>query len=125
MVINTGRIAIITLLLTIGLAASDAYAGQEKRCLACHSFSDKNNMGPSLKGVFGRKAGTYPGFQYSDSLKGGGWVWDEEHLRKWLYKSKDGIKEFTGDEKAKTKMPNYKIKGKKADGIIKFLKELK
>lgn len=125
MLVSIGRIAIVTLILSTALAITNAYAGQEKRCLACHAFSNKNNIGPGLKGIFGRKAGTHPGFKYSDSLKGADWVWDEEHLRKWIYKSKDSIKEFTGDDKAKTKMSNYKIKGKKADALINFLKELK
>jgi cytochrome c len=125
MVITTGKIIIVTLLLSIGPAISNAWAGPEKRCLACHAFSDKNNIGPGLKGVFGRKAGTHPDFKYSDSLKSANWVWDEEHLRKWIYNAKDSIKAFTGDDTAKTKMPKYKIKGKKADKIINFLKKLK
>jgi len=124
MVMNTCRIAFFTLLLSTGLAASDAYAGPEKRCLACHSFGDKNNMGPGLKGVFGRKAGTHPGFEYS-GLKGADWVWDEENLRKWIYDAPTSIKELTGDDKAKTKMPRYKYKGAKADKVIEFLKTLK
>ena len=123
MLINSAKIAIITLLLVTGLATSNAYAGPEKRCLSCHSFGDKNNMGPGLKGVFGRKAGTHPGFEYS-GLKGADWVWDEEHLRKWIYDAPTSIKEFTGNDKAKTKMPRYKYKGEKADKVIEFLKTL-
>ena len=114
----------ITLLLS-ALIPSVSHAGPEKRCLACHAFSDKNNMGPGLKGVFGRKAGTHPGFDYSPSLKNGGWVWDEAHLRKWIYSAPDAIREFTGDPDAKVKMPKYKFKGKKADQVIEFLKGLK
>ena len=125
MYIKAGGIAIITLLLSTGFQISNAQAGPEKRCLACHSFADKNNMGPGLKGVFGRKAGTHPGFEYSDSLKNADWVWDEENLRKWLYDAPGSIKELTGDDKAKTKMPKYKYKGEKADKTINFLKTLK
>lgn len=112
------------LLLGSGFLASDAYAGQEGRCRACHAFDDSNKMGPGLKGIFGRKAGTHEGFAYSDSLKNGGWVWDEEHLRKWVLNAPEAIKEFTGNPDATTKMPKYRIKGKKADQLIEFLKGL-
>ena len=41
--------------------------------------------GPSLGGVWGRKAGTVAGFaRYSDALKRSGLVWDERHLDEWL-----------------------------------------
>lgn len=113
------------LLLTAGFIASDAYAGQEGRCRACHAFDNSNKMGPGLMGIFGRKAGTHEGFAYGDSLKNGGWEWDEEKLRKWIYDAPEAIKEFTGDPNAKTKMPKYKMDGKKADQIIEFLKGLK
>ena len=34
-------------------------------CTACHSPHGKNGLGPSLHGVYGRKAGTLGGFTYS------------------------------------------------------------
>jgi len=55
----------------------------EKRCTGCHAL-DREKVGPRLKGVFGRKAGTVPNFSYSDALKGSGVVWDESNLDKWL-----------------------------------------
>ncbi len=109
------------------MPASKALAGPEARCKACHNFTDKNAVGPGLKGVFGRKAGTHPGFKYKFTkyIKGEPWIWDEAHLRKWIENSKKAIKEFTGNKKAKTKMPPQHIKGAKADKIIAFLKSLK
>jgi len=104
-----------------------ANAGPEGKCRACHDFGDKNKVGPGLKGIFGRKAGTHPGYSYKFTKyikPGKAWVWDEEHLRKWIYNSKKAIKEFTGDPKAKTKMGKQHVKGKKADKIIAFLKTL-
>jgi len=119
------------LLFVVGCAAvlgfstiPEATAGPENKCKMCHSFGDGNKVGPGLKGIVGRKAGTFPGFRYSDSLKNANWVWDEDHLRKWIHKSKDAIKEFTGDSSAKTKMSNQKIKGEKADKVIAFLKTI-
>ena len=113
-----------SMLLATGFLASEVYAGQEGRCRACHAFDDSNKMGPGLKAIFGRKAGTHPGFAYSDSVKNGNWVWDEDHLRKWIENAPEAIKEFTGDANATTKMPKYNIKGAKADELIEFLKGL-
>ena len=41
-------------------------------------------IGPVLNGVVGRKAGTYPGFEYSDANKNSGIVWTPEELDKYL-----------------------------------------
>ena len=43
-----------------------------------------NKTGPSLAGLFGRKAGTVEDFNYSDANKNSGIVWDEASLRKYL-----------------------------------------
>ena len=104
-----------------------AHAGAEARCKACHAFSDKNKMGPGLKGIYGSKAGTHPGYKYKFTkyIKGDPWVWDDAHLRSWILDSKKAVKEFTGNPKAKTKMASQHVKGKKADEIIAFLKGLK
>lgn len=55
-------------------------------CMACHTVAagGPNMTGPNLHGIFGRKAGTAPGFSYSDALKAAGWTWDAEHLDNWL-----------------------------------------
>jgi len=52
-------------------------------CQDCHSL-DKNDVGPRHRGVFGRKAGTVPDYDYSDGLRNSGIVWDEVTLDKWL-----------------------------------------
>ena len=55
------------------------------QCASCHAVKlGQNGIGPSLAGVFGRKAGTGPGFEYSPALKGSGLTWDEAGLDKWL-----------------------------------------
>jgi len=54
-------------------------------CRECHSFDKGDNrLGPTLYGVVGRKAGTVPGFAYSNSVKDSGIVWDEATLDKWI-----------------------------------------
>ena len=55
------------------------------QCAACHAVqAGQNGIGPSLAGVFGRKAASAPGFDYSPALKASGQVWDEASLDKWL-----------------------------------------
>ena len=54
-------------------------------CRECHAFDKGDNrLGPTLYGVVGRKAGTVPGFDYSDSLKGSGITWNEKNLDSWI-----------------------------------------
>ena len=52
-------------------------------CQDCHSL-DENDVGPRHRGVFGRKAGSLPDYDYSDALKSANIVWNEETLDKWL-----------------------------------------
>ncbi|HEX7967040.1 MAG TPA: cytochrome c family protein, partial [Stellaceae bacterium] len=51
----------------------------------CHTVeAGKNKIGPSLAGIVGRKAGTAPGFSYSDANKKSGVTWDEATLDAYL-----------------------------------------
>jgi cytochrome c len=68
-------------------AAGDATAGEHvfARCVVCHSAkAGENKIGPSLAGVFGRKSGSVPGYDYSSALKSAGITWDEQELGKYL-----------------------------------------
>jgi len=68
--------------------AGDAAAGEKDFviCRACHEIGPgaKILVGPPLNGVVGRKAGTYPGFDYSDANKKSGITWTPEELTKYL-----------------------------------------
>ena len=54
-----------------------------QRCLACHSL-EYNRSGPRHCGVFGRQAGTLPGYAYSKAMKASEITWDERSLDRFL-----------------------------------------
>jgi cytochrome c oxidase assembly protein subunit 11 len=54
-----------------------------ERCAACHAL-DRNKIGPVLGGVFGRKAGSAAGYNYSAALRSAGFVWSADNLDRWL-----------------------------------------
>ena len=66
-------------------AAGDPNRGEEiySRCAACHSL-DRHRTGPKHCGLFGRKAGTAPGFDYSPAMRRSGILWNEETLDAFL-----------------------------------------
>lgn len=75
-------------------AIGDAQRGADvydARCGACHSL-DANRVGPAHRGVFGRKAGSAPGFAYSSPLKRSKIVWSEATLDPWLADPQKTIK---------------------------------
>lgn len=55
----------------------------ERRCTGCHAL-DSNREGPRLRDVYGRKAGSVAGFQYSASLAHAGITWNPATLDRWL-----------------------------------------
>ena len=68
-------------------ADGDAARGENKfeECAACHKIAPgEDNVGPSLHGVFGRKAGTLADFRYSPALKRSGITWTPQTLDTFL-----------------------------------------
>jgi cytochrome c len=57
--------------------------GIYSRCLACHALA-YDRTGPRHCGVIGRKAGSVPGFAYSDAMKRSKIVWNEKTLDRFL-----------------------------------------
>ena len=55
-------------------------------CLYCHAI-DANRVGPLHRGLFGRRAGSVPGFAYSKAMKRAGargLIWNEKTLDAYL-----------------------------------------
>ena len=117
---------LIIVLVTVGFMSpslaepGDAARGQQdfRACAACHSLEpDRNMTGPSLAGLWGRKAGTLPSFdRYSDALKSSGILWNDKTLDQWLTDPQrmvpDNAMPFEG----------IKNSGARAD-LLAFLKE--
>ena len=63
-------------------ASGDPAKGKDvfERCAACHSLDDTTSAGPSLAGVFGRRAGARDDYRYSAAMLRSGIVWDENTL---------------------------------------------
>jgi cytochrome c len=76
-------------------AAGDTAAGEAafKVCKVCHQIGEgaKNFVGPELNGVVGRKAGSVPGYHYSDANKNSGITWDEATLTKYLHNPREVV----------------------------------
>jgi cytochrome c len=68
--------------------AGDPEAGKQvfkSICNLCHeAVAGRNRVGPSLFGVIGRKAGTVPGFNYSDANKESGITWTVDSLNRYI-----------------------------------------
>jgi cytochrome c len=55
----------------------------QQRCTECHTL-DVDDTGPHHRGVFGRRAGSVKGYDYSHALRDAHLVWDETSLDRWL-----------------------------------------
>jgi cytochrome c len=86
----------------------------EKRCSGCHSL-DTAKEGPPLRNVYGRKAGSVTGFEYSDALKKSSFVWDDAKLNQWLTNTESLVRDNDMD----FAVPRAEERAQ----IIQFLKE--
>jgi len=83
-------LAAMVMAATPALADGDAAAGEKVfiKCKACHENEQGvNKIGPTLKGIVGRKTASVEGYAYSDGMKAkgdAGQVWDEATLAAYL-----------------------------------------
>ena len=78
------------------MAMGDLATGEKvfKKCAACHSIvkGGKNNIGPALYNVVGRKVGAVDDYKYSKALSAYGKEWTFEELNGYLIKPAKWIK---------------------------------
>jgi cytochrome c len=78
-------------LLTPSTAGAQPSSGERafQRCYACHSLlaGEDKLPGPNLRTVMGRRAGSLPGFEFSDAMIAAGTrglVWDRRSLEAFI-----------------------------------------
>ena len=78
------------------MSMGDLTTGEKvfKKCAACHSIGKggKNNIGPALYNVVGRKVGAIDDYKYSKALAGYEKEWTFEELNGYLIKPAKWIK---------------------------------
>ena len=77
------------------LADGDAANGETlfKRCTACHNFDPgKKKIGPHLKGIVGRRAGSVEGYKYSKAMAAADITWDEASLDEFIAQPRAFVK---------------------------------
>jgi cytochrome c len=62
-------------------------------CASCHDISGESSakIGPNLRGVFGRRAGSLPGYGYSAAMKASQFTWNQQSLDRWLTRPNDVV----------------------------------
>ena len=114
-------IGAMVLLAAAGAARADGDPARgEKRfeeCATCHTLErGVNNVGPSLFGLFGRKAGDVADYRYSPALKKSGITWTSQTLDTFIA---DPQKEVPGNRMPFAGMPDA---GDRAD-LIAYLQK--
>ena len=92
---------------------------QFRKCAICHALKPggPDRSGPSLAGIFGRPAGTLPGYTYSEALKNTPVVWDEETIAHLFEIGPNQM--FPG-----TKMPEQRLTNSQdRQDLVEFLKQ--
>ena len=89
------------------LAAANMKRGQLMYilCRTCHDLEPNlpHKTGPNLNGIMGRKAGSIPGFKFSEPLSKSGVVWTPETMDAWI---KQPMAMVPGNAMALAGLPN-------------------
>jgi len=108
------------------MAMGDIALGEKvfKKCAACHSIvkGGKNNIGPALYNVVGRKTGAVTDYKYSKALSSYGKEWTFEELNGYLIKPAKWIKgtkmAFAGLRKEKDRASVIKYLNQNSDSPV-------
>lgn len=105
--------------LSVPAAAADAEHGKAlfQACIACHT-EKPDAIGPSLKGVFGRKSAALEDYRYSNAMKRADLTWDEANLREYIANPQAKVKG--------NRMPYGGLNNPNdVDDVVAYLKTLK
>jgi cytochrome c len=81
----TTTLALACAAASTALAASPGETLFQQRCSVCHSIEPAaGKMGPPLKGVIGRPAGSVAGYAYSDGMKKAHFTWTSAQVDSFL-----------------------------------------
>lgn len=89
-----------------------------RKCSVCHTLTPAggNRAGPTLYKLFGRKAGSLPGYVYSEALKDSDIVWTEATIARLFDEGPDKITPGS-------KMPLQRLRShEERDALIAYLK---
>jgi cytochrome c len=108
------------------MAMGDITLGEKvfKKCAACHSIvkGGKNNIGPALYNVVGRKTGAVADYKYSKALASFDKEWTLEELNGYLIKPAKWVKgtkmAFAGLRKEKDRASVIKYLNQNSDNPI-------
>ena len=108
------------------MAMGDVISGEKifKKCSACHSIvkGGKNNIGPALYNVVGRKTGVINDYKYSKALASYDKEWTFEELNGYLIKPAKWIKgtkmAFAGLRKEKDRASVIKYLNQNSDNPL-------
>ena len=108
------------------MSMGDAVSGEKifKKCAACHSIvkGGKNNIGPALYNVVGRKVGVVSDYKYSKALVEYKKEWTFEELNGYLIKPSKWIKgtkmAFAGLRKEKDRASVIKYLNQNSDNPL-------
>jgi cytochrome c len=108
------------------MAMGDVTIGEKvfKKCAACHSIvkGGKNNIGPALYNVVGRKTGVVSDYKYSKALASYDKEWTFEELNGYLIKPAKWVKgtkmAFAGLRKEKDRASVIKYLNQNSDSPL-------